>query len=329
MRLAIAGAGAVVETFHLPATRLCPEIRVVALADKNLERARKVAARFGVPDVVGDYRDLRDGVDAALIALPNALHAPAALELLGRRIPVLVEKPMALGVAEAERMIHAARMADTVLAAALVGRHAAGAQYIRRTLSEERLGALKTVDLEYGIAFAWRSASSFLFRKEQAGGGVLIDLGTHMLDLAAWMIGRPTLLDYHDDAMGGVEGECTVHLSFAGPSGAVDGRVSLSRLRTLTNVMHISGERGTIDWDIATDTVSVDIGGQRSAAEVPRRSLLEMFAAQLRAFTGAVLGADDSAVGGESALAVIELIESCYRSRRDLEHAWTKPVLSI
>jgi predicted dehydrogenase len=337
-RLAVAGAGAVVERFHLPAARLCPEIRVVALADTNLGRARTLAARFGIPRVTADYRELADGTDGAdgvLVALPNFLHAPAAIEFLRRGMPVLVEKPMALGVAEAEEMIRAGTEGKAVLAVGLVGRHASGARWIKRAAAEGLLGPLQSVELEYGAAFSWQPASSFLFSKEQAGGGVLIDMGSHMLDLTVWWAGEPALLEYRDDSMGGLEAECSVVLSFGGPTASVNGAVSLSRLRTLANTVRIAGERRSVEWDIATDTVRVRSSAGHVEASVPgfpqppRRAMREMFADQLRAFAAAVAGLDEPTASGENALTIVELIERCYRERRPVVLPWTRPALSV
>ena len=331
LRIAFAGAGGVIENFYLPAARLCPEVRVMALADKNLDRARALGARFGVPRITADYHELHDAADAVVIALPNFLHAPAAIDFLRRGMPVLVEKPMALNVAEAEEMIQAARLGKTILAAGLVGRHASGARWIKRALTEGLLGPLKSFELEYGSVFSWQLASSFLFSKEQAGGGVLIDLGSHVLDLAVWWMGKPTLLEYWDDSMGGVEGECSATLSFAD----VKGTISLNRLRRMTNTVRLAGERRVVEWDIATDTVRVVSSTGHPEAELPgfpqlpRRPLVELFAEQLRAFACAAAGVGEPTASGESALTVVDLIERCYRERRHLEGSWTKPALSV
>jgi predicted dehydrogenase len=334
-RLAIAGAGAVVERCHLPAARVCPGIRVVALADKDVRRAAALAARFGIPKVTADYRELHDGADGVLVALPNALHAPAAIDFLRQGVPVLVEKPMALNVAEAEEMLRCARETNAVLAVGLVVRHAAGARWIKQAATEELLGPLRRLDLEYGAAGSWRPASSALFSKEQAGGGVLVDLGSHALDLAVWWLGRPRLLECRDDAMGGLEAECTVLLSFAGPTAPVTGTIALSRLRSLANTVRIEGERGAVEWDLVSDTVRVRPSAGRRGEGRPgppctrRRSTTEMFADQLRAFAGAATGSGEPTADGECALPVVELIERCYRERRAMECPWTRPALSV
>ena len=331
LRIAFAGAGGVIENFYLPAAQLCPEVRVMALADKNLERARTLASRFGVPKITADYHELYDAADAVVIALPNFLHAPAAIDFLRQGMSVVVEKPMALHLAEAEKMIQAARLGKAILAPSLVGRHASGARWIKRALTEGLLGSLKSFEVEYGSVFSWQLASSFLFSKEQAGGGVLIDLGSHMLDLVIWWMGKPTLIEYSDDSTGGVEAECSATLSFADAKGSV----SLSRLRRMTNTVRLSGERRVVEWDIATDTVRAVSSTGDPEAELPgfpqlaQRPLIELFAEQLRAFACAVVGAGEPTASGESVLTVVDLIERCYRERRRLERPWTKPILSV
>jgi len=108
IKIGIIGAGAVTEFCHLPAAHSCPEIQVIALVDKNLERARSLTNRFGVPQVMIDYHDLFGQVDGVICALPHYLHAPVTIEFLESGIPVLVEKPLALTVEEARKVIDTA-----------------------------------------------------------------------------------------------------------------------------------------------------------------------------------------------------------------------------
>src|SRR6185295_2968430 len=93
--------------------------RAVALVDRDLERARALARKWGVPRAAADAGDVAGEIDAAIVALPNHLHAPVTVELLRRRVPVLVEKPMAPTVAECDAMIAAAAEAGVPLAVGL------------------------------------------------------------------------------------------------------------------------------------------------------------------------------------------------------------------
>jgi predicted dehydrogenase len=232
---------------------------------------------------------------------------------------------MATTSADAERMIGAARAGGAVLDAGLVLRQTSGARWIKRALARGAFGRVNRLDLEYGGVFAWRPASGFLFRREQAGGGVLIDLGSHMLDLVTWWLGPAAVLEYRDDSMGGVEAECTVLLSFDAQPGSVRGALTLSRLREMSNVVRIAGEQGTGSWDILTDSVHVERGAdlERAAADFePSRPLVEMFADELRAFARAAAGTPARAVNAEAAVTVLGLIESAYAKRQPLEFPW-------
>jgi predicted dehydrogenase len=328
LRLAFAGAGAVVATRYLPAARRCPDVQLAAIADPNLARARALASRHGIRRVAADFSELADGVDAVVIALPNFLHAPAAVAFVGRGVHVLVEKPMATTAADAERMIEAARVGGAVLDAGLVLRRTSGARWIRRALARGAFGRVNRLDVEYGGVFAWRPASGFLFRREHAGGGVLIDLGSHMLDLMTWWLGPATVLEYRDDSLGGVEAECTALLSFDGQPGSVHGALTLSRLRAMSNVVRIVTEQGTVSWDILADSLRVEQGAglERALADVePSRPLVEMFAEELRAFARAAAEKGRPAVNAEAAVTVLRLIERAYAKREPLDFPWGAP----
>src|SRR4051795_12512552 len=108
VRLAVVGCGAVAQIHHLPAIDHSSRVEAAVLVDADEKRARALAERFGVPEVKTDFKDLPGQVEAAVVALPNSLHAPVSIELLRRGVHVLVEKPMAMSVAECDAMIEAA-----------------------------------------------------------------------------------------------------------------------------------------------------------------------------------------------------------------------------
>src|SRR6266536_3703994 len=103
-----------------------------------------------------------------------------------------------------------------------------------------------------GFVYNWPVASGFFFSKEQAGGGVLVDTGSHMLDLLLWWLGDVIdVVEYRDDSLGGVEAECWLSLVLQTPTGPVQGNIILSRLRKLRNTARIVGERFTIECDFS------------------------------------------------------------------------------
>ena len=106
--VAVIGCGAISEKAHLPAAAKVPSIRVTALVDANRARAQELAASYGITQIAESFDALPEPPQAAIVALPHHCHAPVATRLLTRGVHVLVEKPMALSLAEGHRMLRAA-----------------------------------------------------------------------------------------------------------------------------------------------------------------------------------------------------------------------------
>ena len=121
------------------------------------------------------------------------------------------------------------------------------------------LGDIINFDFREGIIYKWPIMSDFAFRKE-TGGGVLADIGVHILDLLLWWLGNYDSFEYYDDAMGGVEADCELHLKLK--SGAT-GIVQLSRTRDLRNTCIIQGERGSLEIETTFNSqIKLKINGQ-------------------------------------------------------------------
>jgi predicted dehydrogenase len=338
IRLGIIGCGAAAEFCHLPAARVLPEVKVVALADVNVARAKALGRRFGVNVCVADYHQFLGRVDGIIVALPNYLHAPVAAELLELGIPVLVEKPMALTLADAQNLVEAARAAKVALHVGHTYRFGRATRLVKRAVEEGWLGDLRSFALEYGVIFDWPTATGFFWKREQAGGGALIDKGVHMLDLLLWWLGDVVSFEYCDDARGGVEAECGLSLVLRTPEGAtVRGSVLVSRLRRLGSYARIVGDRFTIECDLlgklearlwpsarGGEKISFSAGSNGSF----RDSFNRMYVEELRAFAAAAAHGSPPEVSAESALSVMALIERCYIERKPLELPWMEPLLS-
>lgn len=328
LKLAILGCGAIAKGVHLPVTALSDQVEVTMLVDKALPRARELADKYGVPTVVDDYRAITGKVDAAIVALPNYLHAPVTIELLRQGIHVLVEKPMALRAGECDEMIETASNSGAVLAVGLDCRFFASSQFVKQALGNGLLGHIISFDLRHGSIFRWPVASDFMFRKEAAGGGVLIDTGIHALDLLLWWLGDYDRVEYYDDAMGGVEADCELHLRLkCGASGVVE----FSRTRNLRNSWIIRGERGVLEIDekslnplirLKVKNQDVVLAGYVRRGETADDATQDVFRRQFDDFVDAVLDHREPFVPGQEGRHAIELIEACYASRRLLKHPW-------
>ena len=208
-RVAVVGCGAAAEIHLTVLSRLPAD--VVCLVDTDPGRSRALADKYGVARTLTGHDDLAGFADAAVLSLPHSLHAPVAVELLGAGLHVLVEKPMALTVAECDRMIAAAEASGRVLAVGMARRFYDAGGFVRRVIDSGRLGDVRTVDVREGYVYDWPVASDFMFRRA-AGGGVLADAGAHILDNLLWWLGDVERVAYRDDARGGVAAACAIEL---------------------------------------------------------------------------------------------------------------------
>lgn len=326
IRLAIVGCGTVVEVFHLPALSRVEGMELAALVDLDTGRARGLADRVGAAhvQVAAHVRDLAGSVDAAIVALPNYLHAETCVALLESGCDVLVEKPMATSVAECDRMIAAARASGRVLGAAMVRRFMPAYQIVGDLALGGMFGPLQRVHVREGVAYNWPAATGFFVKRGEAGGGVLVDFGSHLFDALSWWLGPLTVRAYEDDAYGGVEAECAVHL--------VDGRgvpieVELTRLRQVACTARLEWERAKVEIDLrsgaATWTISgsgraihgqagVDAAGRWTPGDDPFTLQLRAFAADVRSRAGLL---PTATVGRE----IARLFEDCAALKRPLD----------
>jgi len=328
VRLGIVGCGWVVEDFHLPALALVPNLQLAALADVRIERVGYLATQYQVPFVTEDYSDLFDQVDAVLVALPPALHAPVSIGFLKRGIHVLCEKPMATRVWEGEAMHEAARRSGATLAVGLVRRFFDTNRFVKRGVEAGLFGTVQRFEAEESIPFDEMDLSASYVRRDQPGTGVLFDTGVHILDLLLWWFGAARNVAYWDDNRGGVEANCRLEVEM---ESGVSGSVELSRMRRLRNVIRIY----TQDMQLEVPTFGLHellvhdnhLGlNLRVTAQGHRTSPVtddwrEPFARQLSNFTEAILGEGEPVVSGETGLRSLALIERCHAVRQPLQVA--------
>lgn len=334
VRLAVVGCGAVAQIHHLPAIAASDRVEAAVLVDADEKRARALAERFGVPEVATDFKGLPGKVEAAVVALPNSLHAPVSIDLLRRGVHVLVEKPMAMNVRECDEMIDAARTGRAVLAVGLDFRFFDASLFVRNLLRDGLIGDIRGFDLRQGVIPRWPFATDFLLKKEMAGGGVLADFGVHVLDLLLWWLGDLTVTRYRDDAMGGVESDCEMTLATraAGIDPVMTGQVEISRTRTLRNTCVFEGERARLEvgiWDpdpeirLSIADREVTLAGHARKDGGSALNFTDVFVRQIDDFARAIRLRREPFIPGIEGRRSLALIEACYAQRQPLELPWS------
>ncbi len=191
IKVGIVGCGFIALGKHLPNLALMEDVEIAAFCDIIKEKAEKACAQFGVSDakVYTDYRDLiaRKDIDVVHVCTPNSTHAEITNAALNAGKHVMCEKPMAKTAAEARSMLDAAKATGKKLTIGYQNRFRQDSQFIKKLCEAGELG-----DIYLGKAFATRRRGvptwGVFMNKELQGGGPLIDLATHALDLTLWMM---------------------------------------------------------------------------------------------------------------------------------------------
>lgn len=193
--IGIIGTGQVATTRHLPAyARLQDEgkVRLVALCDVGEDKVQAAAEKFSVPLAFTDYRELLalEDIEAVVVCTTNYLHKQPVLDAFAAGKHVFCEKPLALNAAEGAEMVSAGRAAGKQFQVGYNLRFGPGAQAVRRFIEGGRLGEIYHARAQALRRRGIPSHGAFTDKSKQ-GGGPLIDIGAHVLDLSLWLMDFP------------------------------------------------------------------------------------------------------------------------------------------
>ena len=192
VKIGVIGAG--IGQSHIRGYKQVPQARIVALCDADENRARQTAREQNIEvEIYTDYRAMLDKaeLDAVSVGLPNYLHAPVTIECLKAGKHVLCEKPLAMNVKEAQKMAAAAAQYHRKCMVGQVSRFRADSLFFKKLIEAGELG-----NIYYAHAVSLRKKGipgygGWFTDKAQSGGGPLIDIGVHLLDVAWWLAGCP------------------------------------------------------------------------------------------------------------------------------------------
>ncbi|MBE6644954.1 MAG: Gfo/Idh/MocA family oxidoreductase [Ruminococcaceae bacterium] len=191
IRLGFIGCGGIANGKHLPSYSKNPNAELVAFCDVIVERAEAAKEKYGASDakVYADYKELLkdESIDAVLVLTHNSEHSRITVDALLAGKHVLCEKPMAMNYAEAKAMIDARDKSRKILTIGYQNRFRQDALYMKELADEGEFG-----NMYYAEATALRRRAvptwGVFIDEEKQGGGPLIDIGTHALDLTLYVM---------------------------------------------------------------------------------------------------------------------------------------------
>jgi len=315
-RFAIVGCGTAAVHIHLPLLRAAG-VDVTVFSSRTHASAEAARDAWTSGTVVDRWEDAvtRDDVDAVLIATPNAQHRDVAVAAAAAGKHVLTDKPMARTTAEADEMIAAADMHRVVLVPFQNTRFMAPFVAAHDEVAAGRVGDVTGLRAAFGHGGpqAWAPRATWFFDKEVAGGGCLIDLGVHVIDLVRYVTGDDIIEvgALLNGAAGGVETDAQLLVRLRqGAIGTV--HASWSSRPGPDHQLTIVGTDGTLHLDSRTALTLVPVGSERERIALPENT-----GSPLDEFLAAVRGERTPTVSAADGRAAVAVVEAAYKAARD------------
>lgn len=344
IHIGVIGAGSIAKLAHIPGLQKVAGVEVVAVCDSNEARAKELADSFGIRATYGDWRVMiaDGGLDGVTIGTPNALHAEMAIAAFDAGLHVFCEKPLATQISDGEAMLAAAERAGTVFAVNMHSRERPDIRAVREAVLGGRLGEVRYANGRWFRRAGIPGYGSWFTRRELSGGGVMMDIGVHILDAILWILAFPKVK--------GVRGEMQ---SIHGPKGRGLGGWGVERategvfdVEDFAAIHLRLADGGLVSVEVAwavygRDEMRIQLAGSEGGADlfgelygyrspvrffsdeggvenelVPELSELRGSAwdAAAAAFIGAVRGERPPGCTGREALEVLRILDAAYRS---------------
>ena len=191
LKVGIVGGGAIAQVAHLPVLKKMPGVEVLAICDTDLPKGRALADRFGVKDAFDDIEELLryETLDAVVICSPTHLHESHIQAALSANLHVLVEKPLAMSATGAQRILRMVEKYNRVVMVGMNHRYRPDVQIVRSFVQSGELGTIESVRGSWHVFRPGRAQLGWRQRRDQSGGGAMLDLGLAILDLGLWLGG--------------------------------------------------------------------------------------------------------------------------------------------
>ncbi|MBP1948432.1 Gfo/Idh/MocA family protein [Virgibacillus litoralis] len=278
LKVGVIGVGSISE-FHIKPYLESEEADLVALCDTNQNRLNEKGELYGVTKLYSDYQQLlqNDEIDAVSICTWNNTHAKIAVAALEAGKHVLVEKPLSMTTEEALAIEAAAKKSGKVLQVGFVRRHGDNAKLLKTFIDNDELG-----EIYYAKASCLRrlgNPGGWFSDISKSGGGPLIDLGVHMIDICWYMMGKPRPVSVSGNTYSKLGNRSHIeNLSFYQ---AADYDPTLNDVEDLTNALIRFENGASLLVDVSftlqakKDEVNVKLYGDKGGAEIePELSLV-------------------------------------------------------
>ncbi|MEC0090211.1 Gfo/Idh/MocA family protein [Paenibacillus macquariensis] len=355
LNIGIIGCGWIAEYAHIPAFKQISDVKISSVFDIDIGRAARLAKAHDIQGIYSSLNDFLDsGIDAVIVATPNHSHAQYTMESLRRGLHVICEKPVAIRAGDVKQIIEIAEQNQLVYFPAFVNRFRYDVLKMREFIQSNRIGEIIHVEAGWLRRSGIPRPGTWFTNKALSGGGVLIDLGSHMVDICLMLFGDKQPLSQNLDTVmqeskadpldaGWFKGEYSVGLpmdvevtaiSEIGFSGSSKLNLKLSWAADINGdctYFIVKGTKGNIKlktlfgfsndklWNEDSLIVEDSAGVEVITLDNSINNAMEAFHAMGQFFADTIRGGATRYLTGSDGLRTVELIEKLYSNENRID----------
>lgn len=319
-RIAVIGLGSVAQLVHLPNLVKIKNAEIIAVVEVNKNRLHSVADKYDVKKRFTDYKELLNNVDAdaVIIATPTHLHKQMAIDCLNAGKDVLVEKPLARNSSEGIEVIECAKKNNRKLMVGMNLRYRPDSMLIRSLIDAGEIG--KPFYIKCGWIRKQSSSEKWFNRREEAGGGVILDLGVNLVDLALWLANYPKAISistknyFHNSR--NLEDTSLSFIRCENLTISLEASWSMAEEKDIfhTNVYGTKGSIGANPFKLIKVMADEHMDLGSTFVDSPTEAFKKSYLNELKSFIGAIRGLNPVFSSGEEALQLLKIAEAMYKS---------------
>lgn len=319
-KVGVIGLGGIAQLVHLPILSKLENVQLVSISEINKNRLKTVGEKYPFAKQYTDYNEMliKEDLDAVIISTPTDTHGKIALDCLENKTNILIEKPVARNLKEAKEISNAAKKVKKIAMVGMNYRFRPDIMLIRSIVNSGELG-----DIFY-INCSWlrkkSSLQKWFMNKNLSGGGVIIDLGIVILDLALWMLGDniySVSVQKYDHSKNGIEDSAIGLIRFVG-SEVVTFEVSWEiNSHTDSFNLNVNGTNGSAcinPFRVYKRSESLNIDYSPNKQVNVQNQFRKSYENELKHFIGTIREGTTILSSVDEALSRMKLLEAIYKS---------------
>lgn len=320
-KIGVIGLGGVAQLVHLPNLIKLPNVEVTAVAEINRNRLNTISDKFNIKQRYTNHKELLDksDVDAVIIATPTNTHKDISIDCLKAGKDVLVEKPLARTYQEAKDLVDVAKKSKKILMVGMNLRYRPDTMLLRSLINANEIG--EPFYIKCGWIRKQSSSQKWFTKREESGGGVIIDLGIHLLDLALWLLDYPAIESvatknfYHNTkSVEDTSISCIKCKSSAVINLEVSWSLPVEKDHFFLDVYGAKGSFSSNPFRMYKKVENDYINLTPTQADNPTAMFKKSYLNELKSFVGAIKGLNPVFSPAEEAVHRMKIIEAMYES---------------